>query len=217
MKEIILGGWQIKHLIEPLTTKKVVVTQQYHEGQLCSVDEATRGNRCDGVVIGRRDAGAGIQTADCLPLVIITLQYAYALHISRKTLLTPLVPRVLTHLGTHVITGIFIGPHICGEHLVYEYEGEEIAAFKKAFPNAYKGVPEGTALSLRAALDGLLKPVITQTTPVTVDDRCTYEDNQLPSYRRWLENGKPGELLELFTMVSAWPPRGQHTATDTPE
>ena len=204
MTEFILGNWQIKLHVLYKKQNQFPAMRQDHSGRLCTLIEAANQKICDGVIISRQDPVVGVHTADCLPLVIATTQYAYALHLSRKTLLTSLVSETFEQLTHHAVTGIFIGPHICPRHLVYQYEGEEILAFKKAFPHAVEKRADGTALSLKAAIEGLLQPYLTPSTPIIVDSRCTYEDSNLPSYRRWLEGGKQGELQHLFTMVSAF-------------
>lgn len=202
MSELIVGGWRVELQTSLRSEAKVAYTQQYHEGQLCSVSDVRQHTRCDGIVITRRDQAVAIHTADCLPLLITTFEEACLLHISRKTLLTELLPQALQRLQRNQITGLFFGPHICQRHFVFEYEGDEIIAFKKKFPAACLAVPGGTALSLMIATKQLLMPQLPSDVKILMDGRCTYEVATLPSYRRWLEQGKPGELPHLFTIVS---------------
>lgn len=203
MTEFTLADWKINLRVSPRKLHPVLTTRQDHSGRLCTFTEAANQTVCDGVIIKRTDPPAAITTADCLPLVLTTAECAFALHISRKTLLTPLVSQTIEQVANQTMTGIFMGPHLCPRHLVFEYEGEEIVAFKKRFPLACKKLPNGTSLSLKIACEELLQPLITPATPLVIDNRCTYEDKTLPSYRRWLEGGKHGELQHLFTTVSA--------------
>lgn len=196
MMEYIVGGWRVWF----------TVLSQYnlssHSGRLCSVAQFVDEQDCDGVVLTSTDPPLGIYTADCLPLVITTSDRAALLHVSRKTLLTSLLPTALQALEGAEVTGVLFGPHICAQHLVYEYTGEEIVAFKKAFPQACQATTSGQSLSLKIACEETLMHHVPSTTPIIIDGRCTYEDASLPSYRRWLEGGKSGELPHLFTRAS---------------
>lgn len=200
--EYTVGGWRVWLTVESRDNPTKLVTQQDHAGHLCSVAQVKDQQSCDGIIVTRSDASAAIHTADCLSLVITTDEKALLLHLSRKTLLTPLLPTALKKVAAEKVTGVFLGPHICAQHLVYEYEGEEILAFKKAFPRAWQALPGGTSLSLKIASEEVLYRALSSSTPTIVDGRCTYEDPSLPSYRRWLEGGKQGELQHLFTRAS---------------
>lgn len=194
-----LGNWHIEQVIaEREHYQQALALKQIHTGVILRVSQVARGLSGDGVIVKSGYQPVAIHTADCLALVLTTIQQAIALHISRKTLLYALVEQALEKLAPENITGIFLGPHICPRHFTFPQAGKEIVAFKEKFPMAWQKTNAGTSLSLRAAVMSRLSSL-----PGTVisDDRCTYETPALPSYRRWLDGGKVGQQAHLYTVI----------------
>lgn len=192
--EYTLGPWVITLEVRPFTD------YSDHAGRLLTGREVQDGQAGDGIILEANDSTASIHTCDCLPLVITTTAETYLLHISRKTLLTPLLEKTAARINRETVTEIFIGPHICADHFVFEYEGEEIKAFAKKFPLAVRSSERGIGLSLLRATEHFIERYTRL--KIIRDGRCTYEDPTLPSYKRWLEQGKRGELLGLYTTLT---------------
>jgi copper oxidase (laccase) domain-containing protein len=132
-----------------------------------------------------------ILTADCLPLVVVTDKAACALHVSRKTLILGLLEGVPQFMKPPDITGVYIGPHVCAEHFVFETVGPEIAAFQKRWPLACTATEDGLHLSLVKAVAEYLGAWGVTPERLTSDPRCTFETPDLPSYRRALRDQQP--------------------------
>ncbi len=201
-----LGPW---HISEHIATSDSAFTLartliQVHEGTIITATSPS--NRGDGWLLHATASPVAIRTADCLPLILTTATTALALHISRKTLLHDIVPAGLKLLGDEKITGLYIGPHICQRHFIFEEEGAEVKEFIKKFPAATARAAHGTTLSLQIALDQFIAPLLRdESVTKMIDQRCTYQTHKLPSYKRWLTQDRPGTLPHLFTVVSGQP------------
>lgn len=202
-----LGPW---HISEQNTSDEVGFTaarilNQIHTG-IVVARPFVAGENGDGFLLNLNDSPAAIRTADCIPLIITTAENALALHISRLTLLHDIVTTGLNLINLEKITGLYIGPHICQRHFIFEEEGNTVKEFMKRFPTAVARTSTGTTLSLRTALDPYIAPILKNPNVTKmIDQRCTYQTHKLPSYKRWLTQNKPGPLHHMYTVISAAP------------
>lgn len=153
----------------------------------------------DGVIT--EGSAAAIRTADCLPLILIGTTSALALHVSRKTLIQGQLETLPKHFDTTTIQTAWLGPHICEDHCVFEYQGEEITDFMEKFPNAYTPRTTGIHLSLRKATTHYLREWGIASSDIFDTQICTYE-NDLPSWKMWREkNGPVTPFPQFLTIV----------------
>lgn len=172
--------------------------RQVHGSTIISADGS---GPADGIFITNPNNEVGIKTADCMPLVLLGEGSALALHVSRKTLVAGILDQVPKYIQPNEIKKIYIGPHICAEHFTFEWEGQGIANFRRQFPQAVTKKDGVLHLSLLKAVRQYFNSWGIAPT-MEEDGRCTFEDQGLPSYKRWLLQGKPGELEQLITLVS---------------
>lgn len=179
------------------------VPEQMHGNQIVSSLQLQAAHlQADGVFIGGGMPTGGIVTADCLPLVLFGEKEALLLHISRKTLVAGILDSAKQYLKDFSVTDIYIGPHICPQHLSYKGQGPEIMRFAELFPTAIKKQTSGWSLSLRDAVRGFLNELGVSKIRIQEDGRCTFETPDLPSYRRRLAQGSIGELGRIITTVA---------------
>lgn len=171
-------------------------SKQTHSPNITDTKTCDSGiTEADGIVTD--GPAVSINTADCVPLILMTETEALALHISRKNILKNILNNAAQKIPTQKITSIFIGPHICPKHFFFEHEGKEIKEFKKKFPNAWHTSNAGTHLNLKTALQTYFSEWKLDPKIITEDNRCTFESPELVSYRRG-DNPKPG----IITTVS---------------
>jgi copper oxidase (laccase) domain-containing protein len=169
-----------------------MTAKQAHSGVIMWVDEASPTAVADGVAVHADNAQPlVIRTADCLPLVLLSPEVACVLHVSRKTLVKGLLDQVPNFIVPGQITKVFIGPHICAEHFVFEKMGPEIQEFQQKYPYACRETVTGLSLDINRVVEEYLKSWNVDEALLSRDGRCTFESPELPSYRRSLRDNQP--------------------------
>lgn len=180
----------------------VLAPQQIHGGTIVGADDLRRGEiAADGVMVAANGVMVAVETADCVPVVLLSDQRALVLHASRKTLIRGLFDNALTYVNPADISRIYLGPHICEYHFGFEEEGALVKQFRYRYPEAvhlHKGIEY---LSLRKALRGIFAQWDVHPKRIHEDGRCTFEHPTLPSYRRAIASGLPGAGQGLLTVV----------------
>ncbi|MEX0650081.1 MAG: laccase domain-containing protein [Candidatus Andersenbacteria bacterium] len=200
-REWILDTWRVRIIPQEEASTILLPVTGTHTGtiQPASVSPEV-GSDAGGFLIASGER-AGVRTADCMPLVITTVQQALVLHISRKSLLRSILDQVALSISLPDIEYVWIGPHICEKHFGFEYEGEEIQQFTKLFPTAVERRKEKTYLSLRQAVGHYLEKWEILPEMIVDTNTCTYEGT-LPSWRRWREeNGDVKPFPQFVTVV----------------
>jgi len=197
-----VGLWKIDGAVSAEPTASISKIKQVHGAKIINAHDIEEAHpEADGILLNTIDDTAVIYTADCLPLVLMNSSEALALHISRKTLIRGLLEHAATKIKPENIQHIFIGPHICQKHFSFEHAGAEIIEFQKKFPEAVEEKNGNFYLSLIKAVETYFKQWVITAEKITRDPRCTYESPELPSYKRWLEQGKPGQRGHLVTSI----------------
>jgi len=188
-----LGDWIVDDSLQSQIDPNVWQVTQEHSGRIVKVDDP---GPADGLITYPGKGPIGVVTADCMPLVIVTPQAALALHVSRKSIIRGLLEAVSERIDTAYISGVYVGPHICPRHFVFDYVGEDIRRFREQFPASVSKSKTGFSLSLRAAVETFLARWSVPVNLVYEDGRCTSEELNLPSYRRSLDRKeRTGEQL----------------------
>ncbi len=182
----------------------VVLLRQIHGGNIWKIEkkaEIKKQVEADGILVEDEGVVAGIATADCAPVVMVSGERVMVLHVSRKTLVRGLLENVTTYFEPKDIEHVYVGPHICQAHFKFEEERLLLRRFRYIYPEAAHFHRGFIHLSLKDAIMAQMRLWQVHPDKVEFDGRCTYEEPGLSSYRRWLDEGKPGELGQMHTVV----------------
>ncbi len=197
-----LGNWRVATQAPGvILPEPALFPDQIHGGNIVEVMTIAGKMSADGVVLKEAGVAGGVQTADCAPVVMVSDSTAVVLHISRKTLVRGLLANAATYVVPDDINHIFIGPHICEYHCSYEEEDKLLRQLRYQYPKAVHFHKGKLYLSIRRALKSVFDEWQVHPDKIIEDGRCTYEQLQMPSYRRWLEGGKEGKLTAFKTVV----------------
>ncbi|KKT93932.1 MAG: hypothetical protein A3E37_05140 [Candidatus Andersenbacteria bacterium RIFCSPHIGHO2_12_FULL_46_9] len=197
------GKWRIDEIISPTIKEKILTVKQIHGGNIGKAEQVVPGEtEADGILI-TNESGiiAGISTADCAPVIILTENKAIALHVSRKTLVNGQMDNVLNYLEPKEIDYIYVGPHICEYHFSFLREEYMLRRFRLRFGRATHWHHGSIYLSLKVALQYFFNDWDIHPNKIYYDGRCTYEMLMLPSYRRRLDTGRAEEVKDFLTTV----------------
>ena len=184
MTQVRFGSWEIDTILETEVEADVFRVRQTHGGKVTVVGDDSP---ADGLLTDLGKQPVGVSTADCMPLVVTSPTKALALHVSRKSIIRGLLESAANHIAPTEITGVYIGPHICGEHFLFEFEGDDIKTFREKFPSAATETDQGLSLTLREAVQTYFSEWGVGDEIIHEDGRCTQENNDLPSYKRSLD------------------------------
>lgn len=196
-----LGSWEVELLVEEDEMADMSVLEQVHGSKIVSlvdldeVDSVT----ADGFELTRASKPAAIKTADCLPLVLIGEDSAIGIHVSRKSLIRGILDGMEDRMSE--IQHAFIGPHVCEDHFTFEFMGDELRTLLNCWPYAGRSVGGMTHINLLSIVQAYLDLWSVPQDVRVLDPRCTFEDEEIPSYRRL---GKLPEY-ELLTVVRPLP------------
>lgn len=198
-----LGNWRVTTQAPEFGLPELVLfPDQIHGGNIVEVEKLAQGKvSADGVVLKRDSVAGGVQTADCAPVTIVSDETAVVLHVSRKTLVRGLLANATTYIAPSSIDHIFIGPHICEYHFGFEEEDESLRQLRYHYPKAFHFHKGKLYLSMHQALKSVFDEWQVHPDKIIGDGRCTYEQLQMPSYRRWLEGGREGKLTTIRTIA----------------
>ncbi|MEX1112693.1 MAG: laccase domain-containing protein [Candidatus Andersenbacteria bacterium] len=180
-----VGPWNVQILPDTDTFEGPIPPPGTHTGNIIAAADSTPPHAAGGFAITSQEIAA-VRTADCLPLVVASDTQGVIVHISRKSLVNTILEHIAEHVPATEARYAWLGPHICGNHFGFEYEGDEIIQFANMFPEATKKEGGTTYLSLRAATTQWLEQY-SNNLEVVIDTKiCTYE-SEMPSWRRWRE------------------------------
>ncbi|MEX2054833.1 MAG: polyphenol oxidase family protein [Candidatus Andersenbacteria bacterium] len=200
MKSWQLNEWEVLtgHIAEfPVN---VVLAAQVHGANIIAVDEFLSTRPTADALSTTGKVIVGVLTADCLPLVLTTPSVALIIHVSRASLTAGILDRVGNFIQLRDLSGVFLGAHICEQHLTYSHLGPELQEFAKKFGPALKGDSPYT-ISLRAIVHNYLKQWGKESLVILEDGRCTFEDPELYSHRRALLEKSSAPLPRFITAV----------------
>lgn len=199
-----LGRWRVAQQVTREHENRntgFISARQNHGGVVVEAVECVSGQTgADGIMVRDGGQSVAVLTADCMPLVVVTDTAAVVLHVSRKSLINGLLDKVEDMLDIRQIRGVYVGPHICPHHFTFEWLGEELKQFQMLFPRAIEW-SEPWQVSLRCAVQSYFDQWGVQLDWFVVDERCTYEEANLPSYRRYLEQESDPNTARMATVV----------------
>ncbi len=198
MSEQVVGKWRVSWAREEEVSVRVLQPKQVHGGRIIFAGQLLDGEvEADGVVVSDVGVVAGVHTADCMPIVLLTDIAAVVLHASRKSLIAGLLDRVPEYLDVQDIEAVWFGPHICVDCFAFDWEGDSVKQFRYLFPAATIDT-DSIHLSLEGAVRSYLNQWGLPDGVIMSSESCTYESNDIPSYRRWLRDGNDGDNFPRF-------------------
>lgn len=168
---------------------------EVHGTTVLVVDEPGERGDADGLVVTSPSLSPAVIMADCLPLLLANESGSVraAVHVGRKGLVDGVVPealRVMRGLTDEPLYGV-IGPSICGGcYEVGAKLSQEAAAVHGAATTRWGTPSIDLAAGVRSQLDGVSYSQV---------DLCTYESEQLYSYRRESVTGRFAGIVLLDT------------------
>ncbi len=191
-KLIKFGSWRV--LLEKnkksFSRKDVFFPIQRHSSIITRVVKNSS-VEADGVLIEKCGVKAGVYVADCLPAVFLASDKGLVLHLSRRSLVRGLPERAEQTVNFKKVERVYVGPHICEKHLVFDHQGfkdRDFYKFKKMFPEAVKEKDGFWYLSIRQALQKYLNKWNIKSEKIKEEGDCVYEDRTLASRRRTSNN-----------------------------
>ncbi len=180
--------------------KRLILMNQVHGNNVVVVGKKDIGRiipDCDGLITNQKGVELVVQTADCLPILITDPEnnVVAALHAGWRGL-----QRGIIRAGIDKMTEFFntkpedlkveIGPHICVDH--YEVKDDVSQYFPET---VIKGDKKYLDLAKVAVNQLVLLGVVDKR--IKMDNRCTFEDLSLSSYR----GARPGRILSKISIL----------------
>lgn len=141
----------------------------------------------DGVVTNEKDLVIGLTVADCMPIAVFDpIKNSIGLiHAGWRGLESGIIGKTIESMSREFKVQnskliVFIGAHICQKH--YEVHVDVSGKFKSFKGASFKDSRTFLDLGL-IAKQQLIKAGIKEKN-ITMDNRCTFEDKELFSYRR---------------------------------
>jgi YfiH family protein len=169
---------------------------QAHGDTIFEVDEApTDIPVADALITANPDLALVVMVADCIPLLLRSDKLVAAVHVGRAGLMNSIALKTVAKMrtfGATQITGL-IGPAICGKcyEVPQDLFDEVVAVHPLAASKTITGTP---ALDLPTALIAALSEV---NVPVGISTGCTFENEDLFSYRRNQRTGRQAGVIKL--------------------
>ena len=170
---------------------------QVHGNRIAIIEEVTEElPTADALVTGIPGITLSVMIADCIPLLLTSKDVVAAVHVGRKGLINRVTEKtleVMREISDREISAT-IGPAICGT--CYEVSKEIFAEVTSSHPESASKTVAGTpALNLvKALVSDLGKLGIEK---IDNQTRCTYENQDLYSYRRERVTGRQAGLVWL--------------------
>ena len=175
---------------------EIVVMSQVHGDTVVVIDQVpSEVPIADALITSNPNLSLVVMVADCIPLLLRSEKMVAAVHVGRAGLVNSIALKTIAmmrDLGATTIAG-YIGPAICG--ICYEVPQDLHDQVVALHPTAKSETKSGTpALDLTKALISALKSV-----DVTVTDNpvCTFEDDNLFSFRRNKDTGRQAGVIKL--------------------
>jgi len=170
---------------------------QVHGNRVAVIEEVTDEiPTADALITGIPGITLAVMVADCIPLILTSKHAVAAVHVGRKGLVNRITDKtfeILREISDQEITAT-IGPAICGKcyEVSQEIFDEVVASHPTTASQTHSGTP---ALDLVAGLISDLKDLGVE--KIDNQSRCTFESEDLYSYRRSAVTGRQAGLVWL--------------------
>jgi len=175
---------------------EIVVMAQVHGDTVVVIDQApSEVPIADALITSNPNLALMVMVADCIPLLLRSEKLVAAVHVGRAGLVNSIALKTVAKmrdLGATEIAG-FVGPAICGScyEVPQEMHNQVVALHPSAKSETKSGTP-GLDLS-KALITALASVDVT----VTIKQGCTFEDENLFSFRRNQITGRQAGVIKL--------------------
>jgi len=175
---------------------EIVVMSQVHGDNVVVVDQnPPEIPIADALITGNPNLALVVMVADCIPLLLRSEKFVAAVHVGRAGLVNSVAVKTVStmrSLGASKIVG-FVGPAICGRcyEVPQDLHDQVVALHPAAKSQTRTGTP---ALDLTSALIAALAAV---DVAVSIKPGCTFEDENLFSFRRNQKTGRQAGVIKL--------------------
>jgi len=175
---------------------EIVVMSQVHGDTVVVIEHVpSEVPTADALITSNPNLALVVMVADCIPLLLRSEKLVAAVHVGRAGLINSIALKtvaMMRDLGATEIAG-FVGPAICGScyEVPQEMHNQVVALHPTAKSQTRSGTP---ALDLTSALVSALAAV---DVAVTIKWGCTFEDENLFSFRRNQRTGRQAGVIKL--------------------
>lgn len=166
---------------------------QVHGNQVASIEKICEPPIADAAFTRVKGIALAVMVADCVPILFTSNQVVGVAHVGRRGLVNGVIAQVaaaLRHISPTNLTA-YIGPHICPS--CYEISPDLANEISQKFPEVIAQSRRGTpSIDMRSSIIRQLQ--IEEIEPNDLS-HCTYEDENLFSYRRDQKTGRNAGIV----------------------
>ena len=166
---------------------------QVHGNQVASIEKICEPPIADAAFTRVNGIALAVMVADCVPILFTSDEVVGVAHVGRRGLVNGVITQVAATLRNMSPSNIaaHIGPHICPS--CYEISPDLANEISQNFPEAISQSRWGTpSIDLRRSIIQQLQIEEIETNDLS---HCTYEDENLFSYRRDKKTGRNAGIV----------------------
>lgn len=193
-----------RQLLSELLGCELAFAQQVHGAKVAIVTAPGDQGEVDGLVAKAASIAIAVQAADCLPVLLADAKAGVigAAHCGRAGLIAEVVPAVVAamrRLGAANFA-VALGPSICGR--CYEVEPMLAQKVARQLPKA-RVTTRWNSVGIDIAAGVKSQLIELGIVDIQCDDRCTFEDSALYSFRRQPVTGRQVGVIALQSQQKA--------------
>ena len=169
--------------------------EQVHGNQVVSIEKICEPPIADAAFTRVKGIALAVMVADCVPILFTSDEVVGVAHVGRRGLVNGVIAQVAAVLKNISPTNLaaHIGPHICSS--CYEISKDLANEISQNFPEVISQSRWGTpSIDLRSSIIQQLQIEEIETNDLS---HCTYEDENLFSYRRDQKTGRNAGIVWL--------------------
>ena len=167
--------------------------EQVHGNQVVSIEKICEPPIADAAFTRVKGIALAVMVADCVPILFTSDEVVGVAHVGRRGLVNGVIAQVaaaLRHISPTNLTA-YIGPHICPS--CYEISPDLANEISQKFPEVIAQSRWGTpSIDMRSSIIRQLQIEEIETNDLS---HCTYEDENLFSYRRDQKTGRNAGIV----------------------
>ena len=166
---------------------------QVHGNQVAPIEKISEPPIADAAFTRVKGIALAVMVADCVPILFTSNQVVGVAHVGRRGLVNGVIAQVaaaLRHISPTNLAA-YIGPHICPS--CYEISPDLANEISQNFPEVIAQSRWGTpSIDMRSSIIRQLQFEEIETNDLS---HCTYEDENLFSYRRDQKTGRNAGIV----------------------
>ena len=167
--------------------------EQVHGNQVASIEKICEPPIADAAFTRVKGIALAVMVADCVPILFTSDEVVGVAHVGRRGLVNGVIAKVAAVLKNISPTNLaaHVGPHICPS--CYEISSDLANEISQNFPEVISQSRWGTpSIDLRSSSIRQLQIEEIETNDLS---HCTYEDENLFSYRRDQKTGRNAGIV----------------------